>query len=509
MYKKKKSNLISVQKWQEVNKFIYNKQFSLVTLAINGGVKSFILQFFQCKLITSLSFRLFSIKNIFIKKGTKVFKIDNLILGPTTKLIDIIEKLILIKTSKEFILKKKIYKKKNIVYLRFLQVFTLKDKICQLLFKLIVDPINEVLGDSHTGKQDIYSYQAIQLVKSALKNQFKSNCLWIMKIDTKVILKNILHFWIKKNLPIPIAYNYYLKSWLQNDYLVKKNNVINKGLLSFGFFSFTLLNFIFSGFHKTLKNGIKRIFILKKLNYKRFKIFYTYYFNTIVIFTMSKYFITSLILPIIFFFFREKSLFYLDDKINNFFFKQGCFNFLGYFFIKINKNSKLFLMSEKFRFKSIKIKIRKIFHFNIHKSVIEIILLVNAIILGWVQYYNQVRKDIRYLEQYIFYLCFNWARRKHIKWGKYFISYTYFLDYNNKFKNKLWSFKGSIYCCHFKIDKRKIYLMSSINIIQNFITKKQFMFTFVKTNKWFSFKFLVFLNNKYKYWIEKIIEQGI
>jgi RNA-directed DNA polymerase len=113
--------------------------------------------------------------------------------------------------------------------------------------------------------------------------------------------------------------------------------------------------------------------------------------------------------------------------------------------------------------------VRALFHYKIQYSAVQIINIVNPILKGWCVYFSLGQSYIyrRKLEYYLHRLVWNWARRKHPRWGKNKIASQYFLNFSNdnigfSKRKKKWSFSGvylvDSFLGRFKNKKKNVHL---------------------------------------------------
>jgi len=89
----------------------------------------------------------------------------------------------------------------------------------------------------------------------------------------------------------------------------------------------------------------------------------------------------------------------------------------------------------------IKKLLRNLFHFNTQMSSFELIVKINPILRSWYTYFYigyNLKSNIN-LNQYLYRLTWNWARRKHKRWGKQQVVFKYFFS-----KRYKWLFKGQL-----------------------------------------------------------------
>lgn len=244
----------------------------------------------------------------------------------------------------------------------------------------------------------------------------------------------------------------------------------------------------------TFNTKLKKKYLIKKykikerfIKYKQFKIIYVRYADDFIITAYNKYILKKYIQPVIENFFKERSIKLFIKKTKLIILKEENFKFLGYEFkykqhwkkksifqINTHKN-KIILIPQKKKLKIIGKKLRNIFHYNTHVSAVNIINKANPIIKKWFNYfclgqsYNYKKK----LKKRLHYISWNWAKRKHPKWGKKKIAKTYFLENNRKFKNKKWTFRGSINSqLKYTNDEKKIYLIFPTSVTEIYTLKK-------------------------------------
>jgi len=175
------------------------------------------------------------------------------------------------------------------------------------------------------------------------------------------------------------------------------------------------------------------------------------YADDFIVISPSRRIIETFIKPAVERFLAERGLSLSNENTKIFSLDSGTeLKFLGYVFkYRVNWSKKysffkdrigmsgIALYPDKTKVRAIISKLRTIFISSQNLSPYELISKLNPVIRGWSTYFNigesyTFRGYVRYA---LFKLAWNWARKKHPKWGKRSIAATYFLALHNEKKN--------------------------------------------------------------------------
>lgn len=318
----------------------------------------------------------------------------------------------------------------------------------------------------------------------------------------------------------------FVKEWFDNvvlnqSVLVWREKSVSQDKIIFS----TLRNFVINGLEKQIRDSIdlftkskkKRILIaLKDENKSWIESYFTYirYVDNLVVVVKSQHFLKNYVIPSIVSFLKKRGLKLNSQrtKIFRLLDKSASLNFLGYTFkynIKWNIKSHVFytcharlhdieLYPNKKKVYSFFTETKFIFKKSNNLDAYHLIAKLNLILRGWLKYYTIANfSDYRDTVQNIFHrLSWEWAKRKHKRWGKKTIANTYFLrkikiekkhfEVQNfemgkikkqkypKFKTPKWVFHGKFKSKNrYNICKSKtIYLVSTSNISKLWSNKR-------------------------------------
>lgn len=375
--------------------------------------------------------------------------------------------------------------------IRGLGILATFDRAVQSLFKLVTEPITESFSDlnSYGFRKNRNAHQALAKLraKPGVEN------IVILNLDIKGFFENIKHEWLINKYPISKKYCHVLKSWLRSGVFINEKLIPTySGVPQGGIISPTISNFMLDGLENCVLRSIFTITSSKTLvkEYygkasgkpvvKRFNIQFVRYADDFVITCRSMYIAKKFVKPAVVNFLKERGIQLSNEKSSIFRLRNKNLDYLGYSFIFADrwKNNGIFngktgqpgvaVMPQKQKFIDVCKKLRKLFHHSLNWSAYELIAKANPIIRGWCNYfkYSQSAKQRKKLEFYLYKLGNKWARRKHPKWGRKPIAWTYFLRPNKaKFKNRVWVFRGQTRVLsryNNKEDGKSIYLVNPI-----------------------------------------------
>lgn len=350
---------------------------------------------------------------------------------------------------------------------RIIRIPTIKDRAVQNLFKLIIEPIVKVSPDFNSSCfwPNLSALQAITIVKNILNNKWNFQDLTILNSSIKEFFDNVSHNWILNNFPISFKYQNVLHNWLKVRYKYNKNfqstriKVPQNNLLAP-----LIISYVLNELGKVIKKAILiitkskikvKIDKLTKNVYKivkKFKIYFVRYVDDFLVIIIIKHSIAQYVKLVIEKFINICKIKLSSKKIKTYVLGEQDLNFLGYHFkykkvweIKVvyfneKYKKKIKLLSQKTNKQNIPQKLKNIFHKNLNLNVISLIKKVNTVITEWLNYFNfkQSYKMKNKLKCYVFKLCWNWAKKKHSKWGKKKIVKMYFIDKTCKLKSRKW-----------------------------------------------------------------------
>ena len=507
------SYLLWPKSWKMIEEKVFAKQQVLSKLAKKTGSKSLLVQIYQNQLMSSVYFRLVAVKRIKSNRSSQIRGIDNFIPKGELEWRNLVEEIANLEQYKSLPVKRiHIYKDNGKI--RLLGIPIIYDRAVQSLFKLVTEPITEIHSDlnSYSFCKNRSSIQALARVCSILRSKKSTEEIVIFNLDINNFFNDINHDWLLKLYPISTKYRHVLKNWLTSGVLI--NQKLKKILLDVpqcGIISLVISNFVLAGLEDIIKARVIKITKSKTLvqkyyrdksginAIKRFNIQFVRYIDNFLITCWSMFIAKIFIKPVIVQFLSERGIRFFEGKSSISRLKDTDLKYLGYRFF-FRKSWKLRGLSrekaglpvigvipQKQKFKAVCLKIKNIFYFNLNLQVYTLIARVNLIIIGWCNYYRYGQLVIyrKKLEHYLFKLVWEWARKKHRRWGKKQIASFYFLD-------KCWArsnvrgclFSGQIYNnSRFKnkdLEKR-IYLVNPTTSISKFLMSRRNNFKTHKT----------------------------
>jgi len=302
---------------------------------------------------------------------------------------------------------------------RPLDIPTMTDRAMQALYKLALDPVAETLADPNS-----YGFRQSRSTQDAIARCFyclckKTSVKWILEGDIQSCFNQISHSWLLESIPTDKGV---LAKWLKAGY-VEKGQLFptEAGTPQGGIISPVLANMALDGLEKELDTHFsysERVRRKKRLHFVR-------YADDFIVTANSKEMLEQEVKPIIAKFLQERGLRLSDEKTRITHIEEG-FDFLG-FNIRKHKN-RLKIRPAKENLKTFLNKVRALFKQGIALKQEKLILLLNPIIRGWVNYYKPwVSRDIlQRVDHEIFKASWSWARRRHKDKRLGWIRYRYF-----------------------------------------------------------------------------------
>jgi len=340
----------------------------------------------------SFKAKLLSIKRVTENKGGKTAGIDGVIWKSESDKIGAAHNLKQ-RGYKAKPLKRKFIPKKN-GKMRPLGIPVMHDRAQQALYKLALEPIAETLADLNS-----YGFRLQRGCADAIEQCFNvlkwpSSPEWILEADIKACFDNISHKWVRKNIPLP---------------------------------KYILVEMVLDGMEKIIAEGVDKKAKVKLIRYA----------DDFIITATSKEILEHQVKPKVIEFLYERGLELSMEKtkITNLY--EG-FDFLGQNVRKYGR--KLLIKPSRKSIKSIYQKIRKIVKANPTMTTGELIYKLNPIIIGWANYHRHVvsKRVFTLLDNKIFWLLWNWSKRRHPNKSKRWIKSKYFKSIGER----NWMFSG-------------------------------------------------------------------
>lgn len=443
--------------WKNIKLDILNKQLILLELANRFGFKHIILKKAQRRVVTLLSFRLWATKIVCAR--AILDKIQ------TFKGFSIKEKIKIVKSLENVLIYSSAIKTS-------IQLFKINRNIVQYLFELILSPFLKCWGKNSL-KRLLTKLKTKWITYQQIKN-FYAISYGVISINKIIFYESVLNMFL-----ILDSHGQFLKKWFMfyNLYKFRLNKFSNISIL------FLFFKFIFNKFESfiwkklltfTIKSSVivTQIFfgnhylqiknLLLKLGYPTFlKVDFLSFFNSFNIICNNSFFMHNFILAEISIFFKLKGIHLMLRKSKICVSKTYVFIFF-WWIIKWDKNkNQLTLKLRKNNFFSLKKKLKQFFFRNFSLCSYKLVVILNCILKHLYNIFklNSFCNVYKYLDNYLFQLCWKWVLRKHNKWTSEMILKFYF-KYKNKF-NGLGYFKSE----NAKLKKKSVYIIRFKSLI--------------------------------------------
>jgi len=310
---------------------------------------------------------------------------------------------------------------------RALHIPSMKDRACQALYLLALEPVSETQGDNNS-----YGFRKERSTADAIGQCFnnlsrKSSPEWVLEGDISGCFDNINQEWLIKNIPTDKET---LKKWLKAGYIEKGNLYpTEQGTPQGGIISPTLANITLDGLEKELKGKFPA--------HRGKKVHLIRYADDFTVTGKSKKILEEEVKPLIEGFLKERGLELSSEKTRITHINEG-FDFLGQNIRKYK--GKLIIKPSKENFKAITKKIREVI--DSHKAIKQsyLIQILNPLIRGWCNYHSGVVAGKAYgkLDTIIWEKLWQWCCRRHPNKGKRWIKDKYF----KQIGSRKWVFKA-------------------------------------------------------------------
>ena len=330
---------------------------------------------------------------------------------------------------------RRIYIKKKNGKLRPLSVPTMTDRAMQTLYRFALDPVAETTADIHS-----YGFRPQRCVQDAIERCFQTlgkqrSPVWVLEGDIKGCFDNISHEWIMKNIPLDksILYQFLKSGYMETGKLFPTELGTPQG----GTISTTICNMVLDGLEPLLKAHFKPKWVNGKMYYPAIN--YTRYADDFIITGKDPEILENEVKPIVRRFLEKRGLALSEEKTLITHIDDG-FEFLG---CNIRKfNGKLLTRPSKDSIKSFLRKIRGIIRQNKTVTQQDLIMKLNPVIRGWVNFhrFNVSSDAFHYMDSEIFEALWRWAKRRHHNKGSKWVARRYY----HRINDRSWTFAAKI-----------------------------------------------------------------
>jgi RNA-directed DNA polymerase len=407
---------------------------------------------------------------------------------------------------------------------RTLGIPTIRDRMLQQLINLVLEPLVEMNSDIHSYgfRKHRSAKNAIGILRQHLNSEGNKYQKYILDADIKGFFDNINHNWLIENIPLKSELKALLIKVLKSGTIEQGKWIeTNNGTPQGGIISPTLANFTLNGLEKAVYDSIlgltkskeRRIVIKFKDGTKTriaSKLFVVRYVDDFVVLARSNHILTTYVKPAIETFLETRGLTLSIEKTKVITLQdeKTTLNFLGYSFIYKSEwdhkkhlvyahsaEAAIALMPQISKIRSIIEKLRTIYRASTNLTAFELITTLNPIIRGWCGYFN-LGNSSRYrdfVRQALYKYTWEWAHKKHPKWGKRLIASQYFkttetianIETENyiKVKGRMWAFHGiTLAPSHYtERSGKSIYLLDPSNCYET-LSAKHFIIPKVMEN---------------------------
>jgi len=287
------------------------------------------------------------------------------------------------------------------------------DRAEQALDLLALDPVSETLADSCS-----YGFRKERNPQDAIERCFialakRSSAEWILEGDIRACFDAFDQEWLVEHTP---THQGRLRAWLQSGYMEQRRLFpTERGTAQGGIISPAVANMALDGLEDRLRARFKR---RGKVNLIRFA-------DDFVITGESRVILEQDVTPLVTEFLQERGLVLAPEKTRIVHIDEG-FDFLGFHFRKYG--GKLLIKPARASIDHISAKVKMILNKGQHWPQSEIIRTLNPIIRGWGNYFRHVVSKVVFhkLDQRIWRMTWNWARRRHPQKSPGWIKERYF-----------------------------------------------------------------------------------
>ena len=313
---------------------------------------------------------------------------------------------------------------------RPLGIPTMKDRACQALYLMALEPLAESVLDHGT-----YGFRARRSTADAIEAVFKAtasnaDCAeWILEGDIRACFDEISHEWLQGNIPTDKRM---LEQWLKAGVIFEgKYSKTEEGTPQGGVISPCIMNLALNGLGSGLEKKVKTSRYEKGRGEVKTKLHTVCYADDFIVTGKSRELLEEEVLPEIRQFMRARGLELSEEKTRIIHMEEG-FDFLGQNIRKYK--GKVLIKPSKKNVKSFLEEIRKVIrkHWTIKQE--DLIAILNPKLRGWANYHRHAvsKETYSYVDFQVYKAIWKWCRRRHNNKGKWWISERYFHSHEGR-----------------------------------------------------------------------------